>query len=224
MLWGCSSKKLQYEGKFENRKYTIYNVSQKNIFATQYFQRLDIKGLPSLKINSTSTSMGMPYSFEIYKPAPHVILDSTSFSYAEKFEQESSNHATLYIDPQRFSKEQYGILSSFFTKEWPAIKAAVPLNQGYRKLNIVALVYGTDAQFSHSFTYDEKALEVWTDGQVHLNNGRSIQSTNLSNRVEMPGFRLTLRQPHSPFTMESLDDYKDGSGKTIKDYFHIVQE
>ncbi len=225
MLWGCSSKKVQYKGDFENRKYTIYNVTQKNIFAKHYFQQLNIKGLPSLKINYTTTNMGIPYSFDIYRQATHVVLDSTSFPYSDKYQEGAGNYVTLYIDPKKFSKEQYGILSSFFTKEWPGIKNVVPLEQGYRKLNIVALVYGKDAQFTHSFKYNGKAIEIWTDGSIYLNNdNRSIQSTNLSSMVKMPGYQISLRQPHHPFTMESLDDYKDDSGKTIKDHFHIVQE
>lgn len=223
--WGCSSKKEQYRGSFNDLKYTLYDVTKKDIIAKHYYQQLKIEGLPTLDINYKTTNMGIPYSFELFSAVPHVVLDSSTYAYSNVFEQKSTHFATLYVDPDRFSTKQFETLKEFFTKEWTRIKDSVTLKQGFRELQFVALVYGTDKQFSRYFKHGDETIEVWTNGDVHLSfANRSLQSTNLSPKVQMPGFRLILRQPYQPFTFEDLYKYKDHDGKTLMDYFTIIKE
>ncbi len=224
LLWGCSSKKAAYQGNINGKEYIIYNVTKNNVFAKHLYQRLDINGSPSLTINYETTTMGTPYSLDIYNHVPNLVLNS-AIQYTNTYTEESTNNTVLYIHPARFSAKDFETFKTFFSEEWPKIKNRVTLKQGYRELNIVALVFGNDDQFKHIFKSGDKALEVWTNGDVHLNtNNRSLESTNLSSKVQMPGYRLTLRQPYQPFNLDSLKIYKDASGKNITDYFTIEED
>ena len=225
-LFGCTSKKTQYQGSFEGKSYQVVNVSRNQIFSKAYSQQLSVEGLPVLSIDDKTTGKGYPYNFDIYQPVPHELPDTNSYAYKNEYDDTATNYAVLYINPQHFSLADFKNFVSFFRNEWPGIKDKVVLNQGYRTLHIVALVYGTDEQFTRRFKNDsnETTIEVWTDGEIHYHAGDAIQSTNLSEKVQMPGNKIYLSKPFSTFTPESLKDYKDQSGKSMYDYFTIEEQ
>lgn len=225
MLFGCTSKETQYQGSFEGRSYRFVNLIRNQIFSKAYSQQLSVDGLSALSIDDKTTSKGYPYNLAIYGQVPHVILDSHSYTYKNGYDDTAQNLAVLYVSPEKFSEADFKYFASFFSREWLVIKNKVPLSQGYRNLQIVALVYGTDEQFTRKFKNNstKTTIEVWTDGQIHYRTGDAIQSTNLSAKVQMPGNKIYLLNPFSTFTPESLKEYKDQNGKPVYDYFTIEE-
>lgn len=224
LLFGCTSKKMQHSGTFQEKKYTIINVTNDYLTNEAYSQDLQIEGMPVLHIDDINVSKGYPYSFDIFKSTSYEILDSTSISYQNEYDSQARNYAVLYIDPARFSEADFKFFASFFKEEWPKIKDSILLEHGYRRLQPVAIVYGNDAQFSHSFKNPENqhSIEVWTDGEVHYDIGDGVQSANMSFKVQMPGNRIFITKPYTLLNSENITQYKDSNGKTLGDFFELV--
>lgn len=220
MLWGCTSKEELYKGNFEGKSYSFQQVMKKQIFNKAYSQTLKIEGISKiLSIDAETASPGYPYSFDIYKDVPHIVLDTVSYQYKNEYDDTAKNFATLYIHPDKFSKEDFELLSNFFTTEWQSIKSKVPLNQGYRMLNIVALVYGTDKQFERQYLNKEtpatKTITVQTDGQILYSEAKgSVQSINISDKLQMPG--KIIYKTDGQYSLDDLRAFRSSKDRPLE--------
>ena len=216
MLWGCTSKDELYKGNFEGKQYSFQQLTKNQGFNKAYSQALKIESVSAtLHIDDKNTSPGYPYSFDIYKDVPHIILDSVSYQYKNEYDDTAKHFAVLYIHPEKFSKEDFEVFSKFFQKEWLEINSKVPLNQGYRSLQIVALVYGTDKQFTNRFENAQQSIEVWTDGQIHYSAGAgSLESTNLSRKVQIPGAFIYLEE--GKFSIDDLRAFRNKKDRPLE--------
>lgn len=225
MFWGCTSKKEQFSGHFEDQPYTFYDLTLNRVFNKAYYQSLELRGVQkSVRIDDKTTSPGYPYSLNIYKNVPHVIIDNLSHTYQNNYDESGKDYAVLYVNPQDFSRENFKTLADFFQTEWLRIKTNVTLQQGYRSLTIVALVYGTDEQFIHRFENGNERIEVWTDGTINYSPGDgSLESTNLSKKVHMPGDIITVRK-NGKFSLTDLQKFRDKTDKSLDAYFQFQEE
>lgn len=225
MLWGCTSKDELYKGNFEGKEYRFQQVTKNQGFNKAYSQTLKIETVSNvLHIDDKNTSPGYPYSFDMYKGVLHIILDSVSYQYKNGYDNTAKDFAVLYVHPNKFSKEDFEVFSKFFQNEWQNIKSKVPLNQGYRTLQIVALVYGTDEQFTHRFENGKQSIEVWTDGQVNYSSGAgSVQSINLSEKIQMPGKKIYVSE-NGQFTMDELRAFRNKKDKPLEMEFDVMMK
>ena len=225
MLWGCTSKEELNKGSFDGKSYTIQQVTKNQGFNKAYSQTLKIEGIPkTLSIDAESTSPGYPYSFDMYKDVPHIILDSVSYQYKNEYDDTAKNFVALYIHPDKFSKEDFELLSKFFTTEWQNINSNVPLNQGYRTLSIVALVYGTDKQFERQYLNKEtpatKTITIQTDGQILYSEAKgAMQSINLSDKVQMPG--KIIYKTDGQYSLDDLRAFRSSKDRPLELDFKI---
>ena len=225
MLWGCTSKDELYKGNFEGKEYRFQQVTKNQGFNKAYSQTLKIETVSNvLHIDDKNTSPGYPYSFDMYKGVLHIILDSVSYQYKNGYDNTAKDFAVLYVHPNKFSKEDFEVFSKFFQNEWQNIKSKVPRNQGYRTLQIVALVYGTDEQFTHRFENGKQSIEVWTDGQVNYSSGAgSVQSINLSEKIQMPGKKIYVSE-NGQFTMDELRAFRNKKDKPLEMEFDVMMK
>ena len=225
MLWGCTSKDELYKGNFEGKEYRFQQVTKNQGFNKAYSQTLKIETVSNvLHIDDKNTSPGYPYSFDMYKGVLHIILDSVSYQYKNGYDNTAKDFAVLYVHPNKFSTEDFEVFSKFFQNEWQNIKSKVPLNQGYRTLQIVALVYGTDEQFTHRFENGKQSIEVWTDGQVNYSSGAgSVQSINLSEKIQMPGKKIYVSE-NGQFTMDELRAFRNKKDKPLEMEFDVMMK
>ncbi len=221
-LWGCSRKETLYSGNFDGRDYSFYHHTANRVFNKAYYQSFRLEGVRStVQISDQTTSKGYPYSFDIYSEVPHGIIDSTTYQYQHVYDGRSTAYSVLYIDPAQFQPAEFGQLLSFFQSAWPAIQSKVPLFQGYRTLHPVALVYGTDQQFEKTYRYGDETITIWTDGTIAYSPSKgALESSNLSNKVQMPG-KMIYVEKGGPFTIDGLEAFKDGKGRSIGDDFRI---
>ncbi len=226
MFWSCTAKEDIYKGNFDGKEYEFKQVTKNQGFNKAYSQAFRITGVSNtLTIDAISTSPGYPYSFEIYKKVPHVILDSTSYEYNNKFEDSSKQYVVLYISPDKFKENDFEQFVDFFQTEWQKIKNQVPLNQGYRSLKIVALVYGTDKQFEQRYLNQEethsKSITVQTDGQIlYSESANSVQSTNLSSKIQMPGKKINVKAG-GQYTIEALRMFRNKHDRSLELDFEL---
>ncbi|GAB3999619.1 hypothetical protein GCM10028807_50360 [Spirosoma daeguense] len=225
MIWGCTSKKEQFIGIADGKSYTFYTHTVNRIFNKAYYQSLQLAGIQKpLPIDDKTTSPGYPYSLEVYKNVPHVVIDSVSHTYQNNYDESGKNFAVLYVNPQDFSRRNFEDFAHFFQTEWLCVKTNVALQQGYRSLNIVALVYGTDEQFTHHFANGKESIDVWTDGAIYYDTGNgSLESTNLSKKVQMPGEIIAV-QKNGKFSLADLKNYRDKINKSLSSYFQLKEE
>ncbi|MGC4232924.1 MAG: hypothetical protein QM594_08090 [Niabella sp.] len=226
MLWGCISKNELYKGNLEGKEYRFQQVTKNQGFNKAYSQTLKIEGISNgLDINAESTSPGYPYSFNIYKDIPYIILDSVSYQYKNEYNDAAKHFATLYINPDKFSKDDFEQFADFFQNEWNNIKNKVPLNQGYRTLQIVALVYGTDKQFERQYMNKEtpatKTITIKTDGQILYSEATgSVQSTNLSEKIQMPG-KIIYVEKDGQYSIDNLRAFKSNKDRPLELDFEL---
>ncbi len=229
MFWSCASKDDLYKGDFEGKQYRFKQVTKNQIFNKGYSQELKINGISgALHIDAENTSPGYPYSFSIYKEVPHAIIDSNAYQYNNIFEDKAKKFSVLYVRPDKFSKNDFEKFVHFFQTEWQKIKNSVPLNQGYRTLDIVALVYGTDKQFEKQYLNKEdggkKSITIQTDGQIlYSESANSVQSTNLSNKVQMPGNRIEVKEG-GQYTLETLRMFRSKKDRSLELDFVVEME
>lgn len=229
ILCGCTSKEELYNGNFEEKSYTFQQITKNQGFNKAYSQQLKVDGISkTLSISDKTTSPGYPYSFDIYKNVPHVILDSVTYLYNNKYEDAATNFAVLYIHPDRFSKEDFDFLSLFFRTEWPLIKNKIPLFQGYRSLQLVALVYGTDSQFELQYINKEtpitKTITVQTDGRILYSEAfGTLQSTNLSDKIQMPGAVIYV-QEGGQYSIDDLRGFRSKRDRPLELDFDLLTQ
>lgn len=226
MLWGCTSKEELYKGSFEGKAYIFQQVTKNQVFNKAYSQTLNIEGISNtLHIDAETTSAGYPYSFDIYKNVPHIILDSISYQYKNEYDDTAKHFAALYINPDKFSKGDFEVFSDFFQNEWQSIQSKVPLNQGYRTLQIVALVHATDKQFEQKYLNKEtssiKTITIRTDGQVLYSEAAgSVQSTNLSEKIQMPG-KIIYVEKDGQYSIDDLRAFRSSRDRALELDFQL---
>jgi len=227
MLWGCTSKEELYNGIFEGKPYAFQQVTKNQGFNKAYSQTLKMEGISNtLHIDAETTSPGYPYSFDVYRNVPHIILDSVSYQYKNEYDDTAKHFAVLYIHPDKFSKEDFEVLTDFFQSEWQNIKNKIPLNQGYRALQIVALVYGTDKQFERIYLNKEtsatKTITVQTDGQIlYSETSGSVQSTNISEKIRMPEKAIYVQQG-GQYSLDELCAFRSNKDRPLELDFKMV--
>lgn len=229
-LVGCTNRERLFVGDVGGRRLQVQSVQRSNPMSTQVWVSLRWGDLPAIDIDHDSTSAGPPYSLSIYGSAPVAVADQAEAAYQNVFvplERSVPVPVMLYLDPARFSRAQFDQYAAFFRDHWPQVAQGIRLDQGYRNVVVVGLVHGRDADFLRRF---ERAggggagrLVVRTNGDVHLERGTSLSSTNLSRKIQMPGFQVVL-QPGGELTFEQLRGYRDASGNAFTDLFDVVEE
>lgn len=228
-LLGCTSRERQFVGDVGGRRLEVQTAERREPMSTKVWAILRWGDLPPIAIDSDSTSAGPPYSLSIYGSAPLAAADQATAAYQNAvvpFERSAPVPVVLYLDPARFSRSQFDQYAAFFRDHWPQVAAGVRLSQGFRDVIVVGLVHGRDADFVRRF---ERAggggpgrIAVWTDGSIHLEVGGGVRSTNLSRKVQMPGYRILL-QAGGELRMEELRSYLDASGAALTDVFEVVE-
>lgn len=227
-LAACSSKNIVYSGVHHGKKLTVKNVREKSLFNDYFYQTLKLGSLPELEIKDITTNKGVPYSMDLYTNRPHYFSDTAEITYLNQVDTARNVNAILYLSPGKFSKNAFEQYAAFFNNGWHAIKDSIILDQGYRTLNIIGLVHGSDKDFELNFSGEHEGsqviLSVWTNGEIHYKFSGGIQSTNLSAKVQMPGKIILLKKEGGSLTPEILRAFKDAGGKNLYDYFVVKNE
>lgn len=228
-LLGCTNRTESFAGEVEGRRLQATAFERRVPFSDTFWTTLRWGDLPPIAVDSESTSPGAPYSLDVYRGAPVAAADGATQAYsnAATFDRDAPVPVMLYLDPAKFSRGEFDQYAAFFESGWPQVADRIGLSQGYRQVAIVGLVHGRDADFVQRFERAGDAagvrIEVWTDGSVHYRTDRSISSSNLSAKVQMPGSRILLRGG-GPFTMQDLQQYRDAAGRALTEVFEVVEE
>lgn len=208
-----------YETEYNGQKIQVKNVEKKRLFSTKLYQSMQVGKLKALEISEFTTSMGMPYSDDIYGNAPHIYIDSLPPGDGSKVK------VMLYLSPQRYSPEAFERYAAFMRSGWQEIKDKIVLDQGYRTIDIGGIVYGNDADFEQIFRNEHnKTITIKTNGDIFYGDDYGVESVNLSDRVAMPGKVIRILKAGGVISKDNLRDYKDKSGKSPEAYFGVEEE
>ncbi len=207
-----------YETVYNGQKIRVKNVEKKGLFSTKFSQTLRWGKRKALDISEFTTNTGMPYSDDIYGNARRIYIDSLPTDNSTK------TKVMLYLPPQKYSPQEFEQYAAFMRSGWQEIKDKVVLDQGYRTIDIGGIVYGNDADFEQIFRNEHnKTITIKTNGDIFYGDDHSIESTNLSDRVAMPGKVIRILKAGGVINKDNLRDYKERSGKSPEDYF-VVEE
>lgn len=226
-LVSCAASERVYSGDAGGERVTVDSVTSRNPMDFSRTPVLQVGNLPALQMRFAATTRGAPYSLDIYEGYRLVVLEPELIeAYGSQRGATSGDvvNVVLYLDPARFSQEQFDRYAEFFRQHWPALRATVPLRQDAYEINVAALVHGTDSEFVRTYRHPDDStghLEIWTDGYVHYRVQRGSRSTNLGQWVLMPGYRITVDGSPNPMALADIPGYVDGDGRSIAEDFAL---
>lgn len=228
-LLGCTSRERQFVGDVGGRRLEVQALQRREPMSTKLWTSLRWGDLPPLAIDSDATSAGAPYSLSLYGDAPVVVIDELGARYSAERTSFGSGMPVpvmLYLDPSRFTRAQFDQYAAFFRDEWPRVSQGIRLSQGFRDVVIVGLVHGRDADFVRRFGRADGGgpgrIAVWTNGDIHLEVDMGVRSSNLAQRLQMPGYRILLT-PGGEFSLAELGSYRDAAGRALTEVFEVVE-
>ena len=207
-----------YETTCNGQTVTVKNIVKKRLFSTKRSQTIQWGKLKALDISEFTTSTGMPYSDDVYRDAPRV--------YTGALLPESTNKTKvmLCLPPRKYSLEEFEQYAAFMRSGWQKIKDKIVLNQGYRVIDIGGMVYGNDADFEQVFgNENKKMITIKTNGDIFYGDGNSIESINLSDKVQMPGKIIRILKGGA-LNRDNLRNYKDEADRSLEACFNVEEE
>ena len=233
-LVSCSANDRLYSGSLGGQQVTLVSRTSRNPFDHSVTPVLRVGNLPELAMAYESSTVNVPYSMSIYEGRRVAVLDADALErYGAQRGHSGVKDVVIYLDPKRFSAQQFDQYAAFFAQHWATVDAAVARvsqGQGFREIRPVALVHGTDDEFKRVYRHPNNSagyLEVWTDGMVAYrtgNQGSSMTSTNLGQYLQMPGYRIVVSTVPHPFALEDVAGYVTSSGRSIGEDFKLVIE
>jgi hypothetical protein len=226
-LLGCNKKNELASGQYRGTDYRVQSVEHQNFMATHFTYEVKLGRLPTAAIDAHTTDWGPPYSPEIYGSTPVVYSGAPYPAYADSLNLEKPRYTLLYLDPDRFSREEFAQYADFFKSEWPSLDPKVAGEAFNDCPHLIGLVYGTPGQFTQQFrgeAYGQKMdITVFPEGRVRFGaaDGSSEQSSGLANMVQMPGRRIPLTRASWALSPAQVAQFKDQHGKSLGDYFAV---
>lgn len=237
LLFGsCATTRLSYETTCKGQPVKVYSREGKGFSTNSITYQVQLGNLTRVKIDAHSTDLyGPPYSDDIYKGVPHqYIHNPITRQDTSPVGTPIAGETMLYFDPARFSRKEYDAYANFFREMWPKINAEINNDYVYLRDQIIGTVYAKQDDFVQYFVgkeADGKAyyFDIQPDGNIlyHMGKGpeesTGFQGSGLTEKVEMPGKIIRIVDT-SLFNKTKLRGYKDKNGKSMEDYFTVLEE
>ena len=235
-LASCAKTKVVYRGTYKGQAVKIIQSETVGLFAVAnsitYLVQLGKHN--RIPIGPENVDFyGAPYDTTIYRGIPHQFFENTiTNQQTTPVGNSMVVPSMLYFDPKKYNKETYEDYADFFAHAWPAINKEFNTNYPYIKKQIIGTVWGAQLDFVQLFVGQEEGrsyyFDVQPDGSIGYHEGggpsqsTGIQGSGLAQAVEMPGHIIRIEYPEM-LNREKLRRYKDKAGKSMEDYFSIVE-
>ncbi len=227
-LVSCTVDDRLYSGTLGGEQVTLVSRTSRNPLDHSVTPVLRVGNLPELALAYEASTVNVPYSMGIYDGRRVAVLDARALeAYGAQRGASGVKDVVIYLDPQRFTVEQFDRYAAFFDQHWRTIDTATPVVQGPREIRPAALVYGTDDEFKRVYRHPADTtghIEVWTDGMVHYALTNGSRSTNLGQWVQMPGYRISVGAHAGPGALTDVPGYVSATGRSIGEDFKLVIE
>jgi hypothetical protein len=220
---------LIHEGQFKHRKVMVKEILHKNLVQHRLTQTIKLGNLPTIEVDAFSTDIcGVPYDDAIYHDAKRLYFDTLKHYKNEGKEGIDVVSSTmLYLNPKKFSETDFNEYADFFKTEWLNINNQSPKKMLFNK-HLVGIVYGNSDDFKQVFKGNHDGeiycLEIKPDGVVSFHEEKGalgFTSSGLSVKVKMPE-RILYNVGHKP--LDFYRNFKDNNGKTLEDFFTILDK
>jgi hypothetical protein len=222
---------IVYKGIYKDKPVLVKFITKEGFIKNTYSHSIQFGNLKPIHIDYSSTDAnGVPYDNSMFD-ASHSIFIDKSHSYQNELNGDVFNIVTmLYVSKTDMTIEEYRLYQDFFKNNWPEVQQKLLKQEKGFYTRIVGIVYGDRKDFIKVFTgvYENKIfdLTITPDGEIVLSrtgNVMMLQNSGLSNKVQMPG-KIILKNLNQINSSPNYDEFKDKSGKSLKDYFIVQTE
>lgn len=234
---GCATTKESYRGSYNGQTVKIFVRNEKSLFASvnhvTYFVQLG--KLRRIPIGAENIDLyGAPYDASIYKSVPHQFFENpVTNTETTPVGTPVVEPTMLYFDPAEYDRKTYDAYAAFFAQGWPAINKEFNKDYPYLDKQIIGTAYGRQRDFVQLFVGREEEgkayyFDIQPDGSIQYHSGAGpeestgFQGSGLAGKVEMPGRIIRIEYPDM-LSSEKLRRYKDKAGKSMEDYFTVVE-
>ena len=229
-LTGCAKVRTSYKGTYQGQPVTVYSREVKGFSTNSITYEVQLGKLPRVKIDAHSTDLyGAPYSEDLFRNVPHQTIQNPV---VRQEDTATIGETMLYFDPGRFDRAEYDAYADFFKNAWPAINVQINNDYPYLRDQVIGTVWGRQDDFVQYFSGKEADgayyFDIQPDGTIQYHQGRGpeestgFQGSGLAQKVEMPGNIIRIEDT-TYFNRAKLRTYKDKMGKSIEDYFTVVE-
>lgn len=237
-FWGAlywllftDDKKVIYKGEYKDKTVKVYEITHLGFSSNTFTHTIKYDDLKPIPIDWSSTdNRGIPYDDSVFGTATPLYIDK-SYKYNNDVNYDDNKGETLlYISNKDYSEKDYLLCEDFFKNNWLAVQKEIFKNYSGFPNHIIGIIHG-DRQdfikiFKGNFESDFFNLTITPDGEIILgkeSNIMMLQNSGLSDKVQMPG-KIILKKSNEVGYSPNYDTFKDKNGKTINDYFKIVNE
>lgn len=222
---------IVYKGIYKDKPVVVKFITKEGFIRNTYSHSVQWGNLKPIHIDWNSTDIrGVPYDNSMFDASNPIFIDK-----GEKYQNELTYDnfkitTMLYVRKDSMPLEEYLLYQDFFENNWPEVQQKLLKQENGFYTRIVGMVYGDRKDFIKVFTgvYENKIfdLTITPDGEIVLSrtgNVMLLQNSGLSNKVQMPGKIILTKLNQSNYS-PNYDEFKDKSGKTLKDFFTIKTE
>lgn len=232
-LTGCQNETVMHSGVFEGEPYELISVETKGFSTNSIHYVIQSDRMESLKIDAVNTDWGPPYADDLYGNAPRTYLTNSPIPYRNEPDNAVQHPSTMvYLSPERFSRPTFERYVRFMKSEWPAVNRKFGQQEYSRFPHIIGLVYGEQPSFARVFSGQKEGktylIKIEPDGRIRYmseGQGANDEYSGLSEKVLMPGKVIEVATgAQAGLSIRQLADYKNALGKTLSNYFKLVEK
>ncbi len=236
MIFSCARFETFEEKEFDGEKFMLQQKETKGFSTNSFKWRFRLEGHPYVNINPMTKDWGPPFSTDVFGGNSFIYITDQDTAYINPMQSDRKTNTFLYLDPDKYSEEEFEIYSDFMKKHWAEIDAKYGGNDLRTFPGIIGLAYCKQENPTYQFrgklkylgTGEEKPylLEIANDGRIRLmqdeKRGNDAYS-GLSEQVEMPGKIIRFKKERD-YSLDDLKTLKNQYGTDFTHYFKVVEE
>lgn len=161
ILFGCSTNETPLYSADCNGQLLQLSVKEKPHFdISRFWIEIKVGKLPAITITPEQVFDQSPYSFDILNNFPHQLYDTTLHSTAFGEITTEKNRFIIFIDPTKYTREEYDQINSCLSQHYAAMEKAL-----YEKfINVTNVAHFNHPQFAGIVFANVGDLKIWYSG------------------------------------------------------------
>lgn len=231
-LLGCTTKPDMplYEATCGGEKLTLRAIDPGALQNHRLYTELTVGNRPPIRPRDRFIPEMLPYDPAIYGQSPYVFIDTTLGHSQHKAFDYPRDRVMLYLDPKRYTKEDFDAISQCVSTHASAMVRAMDVETLGQDYQFAGVVLGNSTDFTQRFTQGKAYIDIFPDGSIQYESNMPHPPTEspvydnfVGSNVQMPGRRIIILDSVRVIKTD-WHGFRNAVGQALDEVFSITHE